>query len=83
MKPENKFLAGLFIGTLAAAGIAYFLTTPKGKEFVADLKSKIADLEEKLKNATASTKEELNSLLEKSKCVLAELEKKINEYKEA
>lgn len=83
MKPESKFFAGLFLGALTAAGIAYFLTTPKGKEFVADLKSKIANLEEKLKTATASTKEELNSLLEKSKNVLAELEKKMSQYKDA
>jgi hypothetical protein len=82
MKPESKFLAGLLVGSLAAAGIAYFLTTPKGKELVADLKTKVADLEEKLKNATATTKEELNDLLEKSKNILAELEKKMSQFKE-
>lgn len=82
MKPEVKFLAGLFIGALTAAGAAYFLTTPKGQELVSDLKKKIADLEHQLKTATASTKEELNSLLEKSKNLLAELEQKMNQYKE-
>lgn len=83
MKLESKFLAGLLLGSLAAAGIAYFLTTPKGKQLIADLKEKVAGLEEQLKNASAATKEELNSLLEKSKSLLAELEKKMNQYKEA
>jgi ElaB/YqjD/DUF883 family membrane-anchored ribosome-binding protein len=83
MKPESKFLTGLFLGAITAAGLAYFLTTPKGKNFVADLKIKVADLEEKLKNATAATKDEISSLLEKSKTILAELEKKMSQYKES
>ena len=77
---KGKFFAGILLGAAAAAGIAYFLNTEKGKELVAELKEKANDLENDFKETAAETKEELNDLVQKTKSKLAELEKKMNSF---
>lgn len=65
---NKKFLGGLVLGAVAGAAIALFLSSDKGKEVVADAKTKIQDFGE-----------ELDKLVAKSKLKLDEMEAKISE----
>ncbi len=65
---NKKFLGGLILGAAAGAAIALFLSSDKGKEVVAEAKTKLEDLGN-----------ELESLINKSKVKLDEMEAKISE----
>jgi gas vesicle protein len=39
MSDNSKFLAGVLVGAAAGAAIGYLMTTEKGKEILADLKT--------------------------------------------
>lgn len=65
---NKKFLGGLVLGAAAGAAIALFLSSDKGKKVVADAKTKLQDLGD-----------EIDSLINKSKVKLDEMESKISE----
>ncbi|MBS1627552.1 MAG: YtxH domain-containing protein [Bacteroidetes bacterium] len=73
MKDNQKILTIIILSALAGAGIAYLLSTEKGKILLAELKEKgIKILDEMKEELTAEAKE----VVEKIKtCVLETVEK--------
>jgi gas vesicle protein len=53
MSDNSKFLAGVLLGAAAGAAIGYLMTTEKGKEILADLKTAAG-------NAATEVKETVN-----------------------
>lgn len=78
MKGSQKFIATILLGAAAGAGIAYFLSTDKGKEVLATLKEKAEALVDDLNEAAANTKDDLTDLLAKGKAYVADLERKMD-----
>jgi gas vesicle protein len=65
---NKKFLGGLILGAVAGVALALFLSSAKGKKVMADAKDKWQDLSD-----------EIDSLLNKPKVTLDEMEAKISE----
>lgn len=64
MSDNSKFLAGVLLGAAAGAAIGYLLTTEKGREIIADLKSAASNAADEVKetvNKWASEAEENTS----------------------
>jgi len=49
MSDNSKFLAGVLLGAAAGAAIGYLLTTEKGREIIADLKSAASNAADEVK----------------------------------
>lgn len=73
---SQKFIAGVIVGAAAAAAIALFLQSDKGKEIIADLKNAANDAGDNLKSKVQDFDDELNALIKKGKQFVQDLEDK-------
>jgi gas vesicle protein len=78
MSDNGKFVSGLFIGALAGAALTAFLQSEKGKEFIDGLKAEASDLKEEMGEKLNQSEESLQTLLDKAKKLVADLEAKLN-----
>lgn len=77
---NSKFLAGLLLGAAAGAAVAVLLSSDKGKEVMADIKSAAGKAGEELKEAAKRFESELSDLVEKGKDYAENLGKKAQDY---
>ena len=78
MNDNQKFLAGLILGTAAGIEAAMFLQSDKGKEFMSDVKDAASDVQDNLKQKLQSFDEEISALLLKGKQFVDDLENRAN-----
>jgi gas vesicle protein len=83
MNNNQKFLAGVILGAAAGAALALFFNSDKVKEVLANAKDAANKLGNDIKDKMQNLDEELNSLIEKGKSFVADLEKKSKETSNA
>lgn len=80
MSNQSKFIAGLLLGAAAGAAIAYLMTSDRGKEILADLKSAASNAGEEVKAAANEVETEINEALEKGKEWVSNLKSNANSF---
>ena len=76
MNNNQKFIAGLLLGAVAGAALALFLNSDKGKELISDVKEGADKMQDGLKDKLQEFDLAVNSLLEKGKAFVNDLENK-------
>jgi len=76
MNNNQKFIAGLLLGAVAGAALALFLNSDKGKELINDVKEGADKMQDGLKDKLQEFDVAVNSLLEKGKAFVNDLENK-------
>jgi len=79
MTTNQKFLAGIILGAAAGTALALFFSSDKGKEVLADAKEKASELGEDIKSHLDTAEEKLNSLVQKGREFVADLEQKVKD----
>ncbi len=80
MSNQSKFIAGLLLGAAAGAAIAYLMTSDRGKEILADIKSAASNAGEEVKAAANEVETEINEALEKGKEWVNNLKSNANSF---
>ncbi|WP_207632479.1 YtxH domain-containing protein [Foetidibacter luteolus] len=83
MTTGQKFLTGILLGAAAGAGIALFLQSEKGKEFVEAMKTKLGEMTDEAEESIASKwhdfNDEMSELMKRGRKFVEDLEHKAKE----
>jgi gas vesicle protein len=74
-----KFITGLLLGAAAGAAVALFVSSDKGKKTLAKAKDAVDDLANNIKDKADCFEEQINSLVEKGKSLVTDLQAKAHE----
>ena len=67
MSDNSKFFAGILLGAAAGAAIGYLLTTDKGREILADLKTAAANAANDVKETVSKWANDVEDATESAK----------------
>lgn len=79
MSENSKFISGLLLGALAGSALALYLSSDKGKEFLANMNIDTDEIKEDMTETYGKAKENVEELLAKAKQLVKELENKVSE----